>query len=188
MHKLNLIPEEFLDIRKKKRYRFFYTLLGLALLTFFSLSLALFHSALENLNRELQEVEKLLNIYRSPSASGQNLEKIYSDLHERRRIKNALQIHRVKWSTYIQKIMEASPPDIFLYSLGIDSKGNGIVRGISSSNLSIGHMIDKLKQIDDFSEVKLGFIKKEKEKNYYTFEVYFRVQGNDAIKHQAEPA
>ncbi|WP_041423896.1 PilN domain-containing protein [Thermosediminibacter oceani] len=182
MHKLNLIPAEFLNERGKKRQRFFYAFIAFLTAVLLLLVFTRIYGEVCKLRNELEEVDRQLNFYRSAVGPGRDLERLYSDLQERRRITSNLATHKSTWSSYIQEIMKSSPEKILLLSIDIGDGGSGVIRGTSPDNLSVARMIENLRRIDGFVGVKLGFIKLETEKGLFTFEIYFQVQGNDAIE------
>ncbi|TYP51621.1 PilN domain-containing protein [Thermosediminibacter litoriperuensis] len=182
MHKLNLIPEEFFNERRKKRQRFFYAFLAFLTAILLLLVFTRIYGEMSELHEELQEVDMQLNFYRSAVDPGHDLERLYSDLQERRRITNNLITRRSTWSSYIQKITNSLPDKILLLSINIGDGGNGVIRGTSPDNLSVAYMIENLRRIDGIGGVKLGFIQLETEKDLFTFEIYFQVQGNDALE------
>lgn len=186
MHKLNLIPEEHFKASRKKRTGLSFIFVGLVI--FMSFGVIKYKASLSDLKTELEELNKSIFLYRSSFGSEQDIEKLYFDLQERTKIIDALSKDRAIWSDHLRKILQSPPPGLILTYIDIDGNGNGIIRGISPDNSSIAHVIENLKQNgDEISEVQLGFINKESEKNFYTFEIIFRIQGNDLVEQKTEP-
>ncbi|MCF6096673.1 hypothetical protein L1766_06635 [Thermovorax subterraneus] len=183
MHKLNLIPEEYLKTGRKKRIKLSFIFSGLVLFIFMTVSVLRYNSLLSELKIELEELNKSIFFYRSSFGSGKDAEKLYLDLQERTKIINALLKDRVVMSEHLRKILETPPPGTILTSIDIDDDGNGVIKGISPEYSSIAYVIENLKKNNDvISKAHLGFIEKESEKNFYTFEIIFHIRGNDLIE------
>lgn len=187
MHKLNLIPEEYLKTGRKKRTKLSFFFSGLIIFIFMTVSILKYNALLSELKTELEELDKSISFYRSSFGSGKDAEKLCLDLQERTKIINALLKDRIIMSEYLRKILETPPPGTLLTSIDIDGGGSGVIRGISPEYSSIAYMIENLKENNgEISKVRLGFIKKESEKNFYTFEIIFHIRGNDLIEQQTD--
>ncbi|HHX22501.1 MAG: PilN domain-containing protein [Tepidanaerobacteraceae bacterium] len=159
MHKLNLIPDEVLKYKaKKKRYLYYALIISTTILLFIYLivfanntKIALINE-INTVNKEIMELKKVIKT-RSRS------EMILQDFEKRNKILEEIMENTICYSRIIQEVITFIPEEISLVTLKIDESKKLAIEGYAPSNKSIACIIESVKKLNNLTDVSLGFIR-----------------------------